>query len=71
MSTVVTASPDVLGGTPVFAGTRVPVRTFFEYLESGESIDSFLDGFPSVKRQQVLELLAEAQSKSVRPENRG
>ena len=71
MSTVVTASPDVLGGTPVFAGTRVPVRTFFEYLESGESIDSFLDGFPSVKRQQALELLAEAQSKSVRPENRG
>jgi uncharacterized protein (DUF433 family) len=60
MRSVVSASPDIMGGTPVFAGTRVPVSTFFEYLESGESIDGFLDGFPSVKREQLIELLAEA-----------
>lgn len=53
-------SPDVLGGTPVFAGTRVPVQTFIEYLEGGQSIDAFLDGFPTVKREQVIALLEEA-----------
>jgi uncharacterized protein (DUF433 family) len=60
MRSVVSASAEIMGGTPVFAGTRVPVSTFFEYLESGESIDGFLDGFPSVKREQLIELLAEA-----------
>ena len=43
---VITSSPDVLGGTPVFAGTRVPVRTLFEYLEAGDSLDDFLSDFP-------------------------
>lgn len=57
---VVTSSKDVLGGTPVFAGTRVPVQTLFDYLADGESIDSFLEGFPSVRREQVLALLSEA-----------
>lgn len=53
----VSRSPDILGGTPVFAGTRVPVQTFLEYIESGERIDDFLVDFPSVKRSQALALL--------------
>ncbi len=57
---IITASPEVLGGTPVFTGTRVPVQTFIEYIKAGESIESFLEGFPSVKREQVLAFLDEA-----------
>jgi uncharacterized protein (DUF433 family) len=56
-STLISSTPDVMGGTPVFAGTRVPVQTFVEYLEGGETVDDFLEGFPSVRREQVLELL--------------
>lgn len=59
---LITTSPDVLGGTPVFAGTRVPVQTLLDYLEGGESIDDFLDGFPSVKREQVIAFLEEAKA---------
>ena len=58
---VVTSSPDVLSGTPVFAGTRVPVHTLIECLSAGDSIDEFLEGFPSVTREQVLEFLAHAE----------
>lgn len=57
---IITASPDVMSGTPVFAGTRVPVQTLIDYLEGGESIDDFLAGFPTVKREQVLAFLEEA-----------
>ncbi len=57
---IITASPEILGGTPVFAGTRVPVQTFVEYIKAGESIESFLEGFPTVKREQVLAFLDEA-----------
>lgn len=57
---IISSSPEVLGGTPVFAGTRVPVQTLLDYLEGGESIDSFLDGFPTVKREQVIAFLEEA-----------
>lgn len=60
---VISASPDILGGTPVFSGTRVPVQTFLEYIKAGESIDSFLVGFPSVTREQVLALLDEAEER--------
>jgi len=56
----VTTSPEILGGTPVFAGTRVPVQTFLEYIKAGQSIDSFLEGFPSVKREQLIAFLDEA-----------
>ena len=59
-SKLITVSSDILGGTPVFVGTRVPVQTFIEYLEGGQSIDAFLDGFPTVKREQVIALLEEA-----------
>jgi uncharacterized protein (DUF433 family) len=48
------SKPDILQGTPVFAGTRVPFRILFDYLESGDTIDTFLDEFPSVSRQQVI-----------------
>ena len=54
---IINSSPEILGGTPVFAGTRVPVQTFLEYLEAGESIDYFLEGFPSVKHEQLLALI--------------
>lgn len=59
-SKLITISPDILGGTPVFTGTRVPVQTLIEYLEGGQSIDVFLDGFPTVKRKQVIAFLEEA-----------
>jgi uncharacterized protein (DUF433 family) len=56
---IISSSPDIMGGTPVFAGTRVPVATLLDYLEGGESIESFLKGFPTVKREQVIEFLEE------------
>lgn len=59
MSSVISVSPDILGGTPVFAGTRVPVQTLLDYLKGGENIDDFLEGFPSVRREQVLAMLNE------------
>jgi len=49
-----------MGGTPVFTGTRVPVQTLLDYLKAGESINDFLDGFPTVTRDQVIALLEEA-----------
>ena len=52
----------VLGGEPVFSGTRVPVRSLFDHLEGGESIEDFLEGFPAVKREQVLAVLEESKA---------
>ena len=49
--------PDILGGTPVFRGTRVPIRTLFDYLEWGNTLDEFLRQFPSVRREQAIALL--------------
>ena len=60
---LITISPKVMGGTPVFAGTRVPVQTLFEYLEAGDTIDDFLDGFPTVTREQVVAVLETAKLK--------
>ena len=60
---LITSSPDVLGGTPVFTGTRVPVQTLIEYLEGGETIDGFLEGFPTVTREQVIAFLEEAKAR--------
>jgi len=59
---IITASPDVMSGTPVFAGTRVPVQTLLDYLKAGETIDDFLDGFPTVTREQVIAFLDEAEA---------
>jgi len=62
---VISRSPDVMGGTPVFIGTRVPVQTLLDYLEGGESIDDFLAGFPTVSREQVVALLEQAKDRLV------
>ncbi|HZV69459.1 MAG TPA: DUF433 domain-containing protein [Saprospiraceae bacterium] len=54
---VINIDPDILGGTPVFFGTRVPIKNLFDCLESGESIDYFLDDFEGVQREQVIKIL--------------
>ena len=63
---IVSRSPDVMGGTPVFRGTRVPVQTLLDYLEAGDSIDEFLAGFPSVTRAQVIGFLEAAEGFNTR-----
>lgn len=62
---VISMSPEIMGGTAVFHGTRVPVQTLLDYLEAGESIDDFLEGFPSVTREQVIAFLEEAKARMV------
>jgi uncharacterized protein (DUF433 family) len=62
---VVSIDPEVMGGTPCFTGTRVPVQTLLDYIEAGDSIDDFLDGFPTVKRAQVIAFLEEAKDRLV------
>ena len=62
---VISTSSDIMGGTPVFAGTRVPVQTLLDYLEAGESIDDFLAGFPSVSRSQIVAFLERATNLAV------
>lgn len=62
MKSEIAQRPDILGGTPVFRGTRVPVRTLLDYLEGGDSIGTFLDDFPTVTKQQVLAVLEEARA---------
>ena len=54
---LIISDPEIMSGTPCFAGTRVPVKNLFDYLESGESLESFLSDFPTVEREQVLEVL--------------
>jgi uncharacterized protein (DUF433 family) len=56
-SSVVHSDPDILGGTPVFAGTRVPVQALIDYIEGGHSLTEFLDDFPTVSRQAVVAVL--------------
>jgi uncharacterized protein (DUF433 family) len=65
--TVVCRDPEIMGGTAVFCGTRVPVATLLDYLEAGETIDDFLDGFPSVTREQVVAFLEEAKERLLEP----
>jgi uncharacterized protein (DUF433 family) len=60
---VVSRDPDVMSGTAVFPGTRVPVQTLLDYLEGGKSIDDFLAGFPTVRREQVIAFLEEAKDR--------
>ena len=57
---VVIVDPEILSGTPVFAGTRVPVRNLLDYLEGGESLDDFLEQFPTVSREQAVAFLEQA-----------
>lgn len=67
---IVTTSPELLGGTPVFAGTRVPVQTLLDYQENGDSIDEFLEGFPTAKRAQVIAFLEAAKARIEIPTSR-
>ena len=60
---IITVDPEVMGGTPVFTGTRVPAQTLVDYLEGGETIDQFLSGFPTVTKAQVIGFLEEAKEK--------
>jgi uncharacterized protein (DUF433 family) len=62
---VITSSPEIMGGTPVFNGTRVPAQTLLDYLKAGESIDDFLEGFPTVSRAQVIAFLEEAEEQII------
>ena len=65
---IINIDNDTLGGTPVFAGTRVPISSLFDHLEAGVSLDEFLDDFPSVSKQQAISLL-EAASKILSSKN--
>ncbi len=60
---VISRNKDILGGTPVFKGTRVPIKTLWDYLKSGDSLEVFLDDFPSVKRDQAIALIERAQKR--------
>lgn len=66
MQPIVTVSPNVMHGTPCFAGTRVAVRTFFDHLQAGYSVDEFLEQFPTVERQQVIGLLDQMRENAAR-----
>jgi uncharacterized protein (DUF433 family) len=61
------SDPKILGGTPVFMDTRVPVQSLFDHLAAGDSIDDFLEGFPSVKREQVIALLDKSRLNLLQP----
>ena len=60
---VATANPEVLGDTPVFAGTRVPVQTLLDHLKAGDSIHDFLEGFPTVRQEQVIAFLEQTEER--------
>jgi uncharacterized protein (DUF433 family) len=62
---VVSRAPNVMGGTAVFSGTRVPVQTLLDYLEAGETVDAFLEGFPTVTRAQVVAFLQQAKDRLI------
>jgi uncharacterized protein (DUF433 family) len=63
---IITSSSDLMGGTPVFAGTRVPAQTLLDYLKGGESIDDFLEGFPTVSKDQIIAFLEEAEEQIIK-----
>jgi uncharacterized protein (DUF433 family) len=60
MGEAVVRDPEIMHGTPVFRGTRVPVQTLFDYLEGGETLEDFLEGFPTVSRELAIQALHEA-----------
>lgn len=66
-SDLITVDPDVLGGTPVFKGTRVPVKTLFEYLENNYSLEEFLESFPSVTRDMARRVLKRSETVLLAP----
>jgi uncharacterized protein (DUF433 family) len=64
---LITVDPEILGGTPVFTGTRVPVKTLFDYLEDNYSLDQFLECFPSVSREVAQRVLEESKAALLQP----
>ena len=60
---LVVSDPQIMGGTPCFAGTRVPIQTFIDYIEGGETLSEFLDDFPTVTREQAIAFLEEAKER--------
>ncbi len=67
MLNVVSIDQAVMGGTPVFKGSRVPIQTLFDYIEGDETIEEFLDDFPTVKKEQVIQLLEELKQQVINP----
>ncbi len=67
MASVVLSNPEIMGGTPCFRGTRVPVKTLFDYLEHGHPLEEFLDHFPTVEKEQALAALEEARELLLAP----
>jgi uncharacterized protein (DUF433 family) len=65
MSSVIKIDPETMSGAPCFAGRRVPIQTLIDYLEGGDSIDEFLEDFPSVSREQVITFLEEAKASAL------
>ena len=65
MSSVIKIDPEIMSGAPCFSGTRVPIQTLIDYLEGGDSIDEFLEDFPSVSREQVITFLEEAKASAL------
>ncbi len=63
LSAVFHSDPEIMGGAPVFTGTRVPIQNLVDYLEGGESIEDFLEGFPTVSREQVIAFIEAAKEK--------
>lgn len=62
---IISRNKDILGGTPVFRGTRVPIKALWDYLKSGDTVEDFLEDFPSVEREQVIALIERAQKRVV------
>ena len=67
LESVIHSDPEILGGTQVFVGTRVSVQSLFDHLEAGDSIDDFLEGFPSVRREQVIAVLEASRKELPQP----
>ena len=63
---IIHSDPEIMGGTPVFVGTRVPVKNLFDYIEGGHNLDEFLDDFPSVSKKQALSALKQAKQAFVK-----
>jgi uncharacterized protein (DUF433 family) len=63
LHTIVSRNKEILGGIPVFKGTRVPVKTLWDYLKAGETVEDFLESFPSVDREQAITLIERAQQR--------
>ena len=65
MNSVIRIDPEIMSGAPCFAGTRVPIQNLIDYLEGGDSIEDFLEDFPSVRREQVIAFLEEAKESAL------